>query len=103
MFTALARTLASIDGTLDVATMARDYGHPDDPAGPVWAPLTRDPEAVRRVRLPGLSTAAAAQHNEPAHADAMPMLTGWMDDESSDTEESAEMIVLDDPDEPWSA
>jgi hypothetical protein len=31
------------------------------------------------------------------------MLTGWTDDESNDTEESAEMIVLDDPDEPWSA
>lgn len=90
---ALARAPASIDGTLDVATMARDYGHPDGPAGPVWAPLSLGPDAVRRVQLPDLSSAATAQHEEPAHADAMPVLTGWMGDEP------AEMIVLDDPDE----
>ena len=36
---------------------------------------------MRRVRLPDLSSAATGQHEEPAHADAMPVLTGWMGDE----------------------
>ena len=95
----LARSLASIDGTLDVATTARDYGHPDGPAGPVWAPLTRDFDAVRRVRLPDLPGAGAA--DAPASSDVMPipMLTDWMDDESAE----AVLVDLDvdDQDESW--
>lgn len=96
---ALARSLASLDGTLDVATTARDYGHPDGPAGPVWAALTRDPDAVRRVRLPDLPGTATAGRSQPESVESRPMLTDWMDDES-------DQVVLvdldaDDEDESW--
>jgi hypothetical protein len=94
---ALARSLGSIDGTLDVATTARDYGHPDGPAGPVWVPLVRDPDIVRRVRLPDLPSADAVRQNEPASADAIPMLTEWMDDGPAETV----LVDLDADDESW--
>lgn len=92
----LARRLARVEGLVAVATTARDYGHPDGPAGPVWAPrtLTRDPGAVRRVRLADLPGADATQPDPPAAVDAAPALTGWMDDDE------AEVIIIEDSDEP---
>lgn len=93
---ALARSLAHVEGLVAVATTARDYGHPDGPAGPVWAPLTRAPDAVRRARLPDLPD-TTVQHKEPAGGGGTLALTGWMDDDP------AEMIILEDPDESWSA
>jgi len=107
---ALARTLAGLDGTLDVATTARDYGHPDGPAGPVWASLGRDPDAVRRVRLSDLIRSAnpapataptAGLDQRPSRSAAPVALPGWFDDEPFD------QIVLLDPDDgddlSWSA
>jgi len=94
--TALARSLASIHGTLDVATTARDYGHPDGPAGPVWAPLSRQPDTVRRLRLPDLTPATTAVPAEPPAAPIKPAheqpapgwtdttpLPSWLDDEDT--------------------
>jgi hypothetical protein len=95
----LARSLARVEGLVTVATTARDYGHPDGPAGPVWAPLslTRDPGAVRRVRLadlPGLPGAEATQPDQPAAVDAAPVLSDWMGDDE------AGVIIIEDSDEP---
>lgn len=94
----LTRTLAGLDSRLLVATTARDYGHPDGPAGPVWAPVTTGPESGHRVRLgafAGACAPAAAPADEvitpPATADRgqlprpdpIPVSTGWLDDEES--------------------
>ena len=54
---ALARSLANLDCTLHVATTHRDYGHPDGPAGPVWAPP--DPRPGRGAAGPASRPCAA--------------------------------------------
>lgn len=100
---ALARALASLDGTLDMATTARDYGHPDGPSGPVWSLVTQQPDAMRRLRLPDLSQPAdvapvttpithATGEPRDGSAAALP-LPDWLDDEPS------EQIVLLDADD----
>jgi hypothetical protein len=92
--TALASTLAHLDTSMVVATTARDYGHPDGPAGPVWAPLAREPDAVRRVRLPDLSgtpatvdtatsPAVTAQQEATVAPGAVALPTTWLDDDES--------------------
>lgn len=96
---ALTRSLTRVEGMVAVATTARDYGHPGGPAGPVWAPLTRNPDTARRVLLPDLPSAAAVRQSQPASADALPMLTDWPDDESS---EQVLVDVDDAADESWS-
>ena len=52
MRTALRRYLGGSDPGLVIATAARDHGHPDGPAGPVWGLWTPHGDAVpRRCRL----------------------------------------------------
>lgn len=91
--TALARSLVRLGDAVTVATTARDYGHPDGPAGPVWAPVTHDADAVRRVRLPDLPQAGDTDAAEPAttgatdvHHDrlvaAVRLPAAWLDYES---------------------
>lgn len=103
---ALARSLVRVADSVTVATTARDYGHPDGPAGPVWAPLGREPDAVRQMRLPDLPHASDAFPGEAAGqsiehhgspSSAVPLPAACLDDESS------EQIVLVEPDEddPW--
>jgi hypothetical protein len=100
---ALARSLIHLDDSVAMATTARDYGHPDGPAGPVWASLTDQPDAMRGVRLPDLAhpadpspaatpiTNAADGHRDRSTA-ALP-LPDWLGDEPS------EQMILLDPDD----
>lgn len=98
---ALASSLARVADTVTVATTARDYGHPDGPAGTVWAPLTYDPAGVRRLRLLDLSRAAdtaikIAADWDPGRSTALEPSRPWPD-------EPAEQVGSADSDEdvPW--
>jgi hypothetical protein len=75
---ALRRTLGGSDPGFVIATAARDHGHPDGPAGPVWGlwtPRSGD-TVVRRYRLAELPARGPhVEHRAPGVE--QPRRTRW--------------------------